>query len=514
MVTIKDGGGSNNMEYVSGGTCLQLYSTGSSRSYYVSVPDGYYISQMAFTATLGSGLTVTIADNDEYAFTSDVEDVTTLDVNAQEVHILLTGSGQWLAFSSLSVTVVKGNAPDATYLDDIVGKVVSSVATEATTIGNISEDAWYMLYNCRTNNGETVATPLYDTGTEIYRAATADANPVSVGDKAESAAKYLVRFIQNTEFTSADENVSSSDTNNKVYQLQFASARYWADMSDYTSGSVYTSSTSIGNYNVYTVDENDTWIYLNVYDMGYCINNNGAGSNVCLYNNGYHSGENINEEWTLYKVELADAEDDNTVEVDWTMTTAGWGTLILPFDADVPTSMAAYTCSSLDGEELVLTEASSIAKNTPYIVEYTGEDELTEDISCAFSGTPDDFYYTLVKQEGEYLVGTLKDIYVPKWDTSVTDYVLQKQNDYVAFYYVASDEISLTAYHCYLSVPASSDVKAFFSFPSSSADTETAISGIEDGAAAGSAMYDLSGRQVSSPRKGIYIKGGKKVIIK
>ncbi len=46
-------------------------------------------------------------------------------------------------------------------------------------------------------------------------------------------------------------------------------------------------------------------------------------------------------------------------------------------------------------------------------------------------------------------------------------------------------------------------------------DTETAIAGVEANAAQSNAIYDLSGRQVTSEGKpGIYIVGGKKVLVK
>ena len=44
--------------------------------------------------------------------------------------------------------------------------------------------------------------------------------------------------------------------------------------------------------------------------------------------------------------------------------------------------------------------------------------------------------------------------------------------------------------------------------------TETGISHIETAQGAADAYYDLSGRRIATPGKGLYIKNGKKVLVK
>ncbi|MCD8285055.1 MAG: hypothetical protein LUB62_02360 [Prevotellaceae bacterium] len=502
---------SNNLSYDAEGH-LRLHAAYEEFAYYIEAPDGYYISRLTFTASLDEGLTAVFAENEAYTFSSSVTEEQTLEVDQQKVRVQLVGNGHDLTLTSLEATLVKGNAPGTTYAEGIEGKVVSSVATEPTTILNITEGDWYLMYN---NRGGS--TPLYDTGTEIHRATTADAHPVSEGSKATAVAQYLVRFLL-TDKTSQDQNVAQNDTCNKVYNLQFATANYWAGHTTAGKSVIATtpSEEEKGDYNVYIDAGDDPWVYLNFYDMGSKVDNNGAGKEVAIWQSGYHSAEAENEEWTLYRVELADEDlaEDNTLSLSWTMTTAGWATLILPFDADLPEGMEAFTCQSLSGSTLELTPAPSLAKNTPYIIRYAGETLPLEDIICPFEGTPDPFYYT--QQREGYLTGTLKDIYVPRWDTTVSDYVLQQpEGSAAAFFLVASDEIPLTANHCYLSLPSASEAKQTISLPTQDGGCETSLTALPAAEQPrGAAYYDLTGRKVSTPRKGIYIRQGRKQVFK
>ena len=45
-------------------------------------------------------------------------------------------------------------------------------------------------------------------------------------------------------------------------------------------------------------------------------------------------------------------------------------------------------------------------------------------------------------------------------------------------------------------------------------DEATGIMSVEKANAPSDAIYDLQGRRVAAPRKGIYIKGGRKVVLK
>jgi len=175
------------------------------------------------------------------------------------------------------------------------------------------------------------------------------------------------------------------------------------------------------------------------------------------------------------------------------------GTLIVPFDASLPSGLKAYSCNALDGDELTLTPAASIEARTPYIVYaesgYSGSLIGTVDMSADY-GTTDVF------ADG-YLTGVLTNT------TVSTGYILQNQGTGPKFYDAEGVTFSLPAGRCYLTPPAS-PIKSFgFNF----GDVDR-IEKIFNSQFPIFNLYDLSGRRVEAPTRGIYIKGTRKVVIK
>ena len=179
------------------------------------------------------------------------------------------------------------------------------------------------------------------------------------------------------------------------------------------------------------------------------------------------------------------------------------GTLILPFNADLPTGLKAYSCNAIgDGDLLTLTPAASIEACTPYIVYaengYSGNLSGTATLS-------DDTNVTDVFTDG-YLTGVLTTA------TTNTGYVLQNQGSGPMFYDTDGDTFSIPAGRCYLTPSASNNVKSFgFNF-----DTPTSIEDQLSNCQSSNCklLYDLSGRRVESPTRGIYIQGTRKVVVK
>ena len=175
------------------------------------------------------------------------------------------------------------------------------------------------------------------------------------------------------------------------------------------------------------------------------------------------------------------------------------GTLILPFDAALPSGLKAYSCNAAEGDLLTLTAAESIEACKPYIV------SAESGFSGSLSGTVDmsaDYGTTDVFAEG-YLTGVLSST------TVSTGYILQNQGDGPMFYDAEGVTFSLPAGRCYLT-PSGAGVKAFnFSFD----DDATAIEMV-NGKSVNGKLYDLSGRRVLAPARGIYIRGTRKVVIK
>ncbi len=114
----------------------------------------------------------------------------------------------------------------------------------------------------------------------------------------------------------------------------------------------------------------------------------------------------------------------NTLEHKYSVGTVGFGTLILPFNAELPSGMKVYSCSEVDANGVLnLTEESSIRRNVPYIVNATpGEYSFVgpEAIDAGKSSF----------QEGILVGAVANDVSLNKG----TDYILQEQNGKVAFY--------------------------------------------------------------------------------
>lgn len=176
------------------------------------------------------------------------------------------------------------------------------------------------------------------------------------------------------------------------------------------------------------------------------------------------------------------------------------GTLILPFDAELPAGLKAYTCNAAEGDLLTLTPAESIAACTPYIV------YAENGYSGTLTGTatlPDESNVTDVFADG-YLTGVLSGT------TVNSGYILQNQGSGPLFYDAEGVTFSLPAGRCYLT-PTASGVKAFtFNFD----DTTGIEDQIVNCKSSNCQLYDLSGRKIEAPARGIYIQGTRKVVVK
>jgi hypothetical protein len=163
---------------------------------------------------------------------------------------------------------------------------------------------------------------------------------------------------------------------------------------------------------------------------------------------------------------------------------------MLPFAAELPYGMKAYTCDEVDDNVLTLTPATSFAPNTPYIVEEGAGNHTFSGYGLA----------TKVSYEGGLLTGVYADTKVP-----AGSYVLQEKDGNVKFYLVSAGENmqpTLNPYRAYLTVPAeSAGVKAF-----SFGGETTGINGVEtltDGTV--ESIYTINGTRVNSLQKGLNI---------
>lgn len=272
------------------------------------------------------------------------------------------------------------------------------------------------------------------------------------------------------------------------------------------------SDAGVNYYNISTTLSTGTTMYLTTATLGYGANNYHSGlrwtddatkalnveirsaseGQYYLWNTMQnaaiaHNGNTNNDAFTKNSATFSIVE---APEAEVTLNSdGGYYTLMLPFAAELPAGMKAYTCAEVDGNVLTLTEATSFAPNTPYIV-VEGAGDYT------FSG------YGLATKDS-YEGGLLTGVYA-KTKVPAGSYVLQGENDNVKFYLVSAEENmqpTLSPYRAYLTVPAeSAGVKAF-----SFGGETTGINAIEALQNGDAEIYTINGTRVNSLQKGLNI---------
>ena len=180
-----------------------------------------------------------------------------------------------------------------------------------------------------------------------------------------------------------------------------------------------------------------------------------------------------------------------------TITAAGAGTLCLPFAAGIPDGVTAWTLTYTSGDKATATPVvTTIPANTPVLLNGTGEK--------TFSGSG------AVSASATNVSGAMTGVFATS-TVPVNSYVLQKQSEKVGFFKVTGDK-TINPFRAYLTAPTSAPGLSII-FPENG--DVTGISEIEKMKNADNVtIFDLQGRKVAQPQKGLYIVNGKKVIFK
>lgn len=179
-----------------------------------------------------------------------------------------------------------------------------------------------------------------------------------------------------------------------------------------------------------------------------------------------------------------------------------YGTICLPYDVDMASVSGVekvYTVSNMTSELATLTPVEAMEAGKPYIFKASADEVvIPAKVGGAVVGTP---------QEDTYLVGTFADIDKMDYGT----YVLSGNKFCKVVEGNEGDAVTLGAYRCYFK-PLANGIKNF-GFVEDDGET-TGIDNVENGTYMKNAViYDLTGRRVTSPVKGIYIVNGKKMVI-
>lgn len=187
-----------------------------------------------------------------------------------------------------------------------------------------------------------------------------------------------------------------------------------------------------------------------------------------------------------------------------------YGTVIFPFTPDVSSGfddITFYSCASVNSttNNVQLDEVTTPAANTPYLIKNDGGSNFSKTLTGW--GTATSASYSDGLLTGVYTAATIAE--------GANNYVLQTPtegvNEGVQAFYSVDEDFTATAYKCYLTYSAGGDVKAFgFEF----SDDETGIQTLSDSPLKGENIYNLAGQRVSKAVKGLYIKNGRKVVVK
>ncbi|MBQ7472322.1 MAG: glycoside hydrolase N-terminal domain-containing protein [Prevotella sp.] len=183
-----------------------------------------------------------------------------------------------------------------------------------------------------------------------------------------------------------------------------------------------------------------------------------------------------------------------------TVGSAARGTVVVPFEADVTGDVEAYTLSYISDNMVKGTPVETIEANQPVLLKNSGTLVLT-----AKEGTLE---YKAAPVEG-MLTGVYETVKAP-----IGSYVLQKQNDLVAFYKVADadHQPTIKPFRAYLDAPSTARVLSI-GFD----DEVTGIGSLSPNASeAEGSYYSIDGRKLTGKpvQRGVYVVNGKKVVIK
>ncbi len=171
-----------------------------------------------------------------------------------------------------------------------------------------------------------------------------------------------------------------------------------------------------------------------------------------------------------------------------------------PVDLEIPTGVKAYTAGTVNGGWITLNEieGTTLPHNTGVILEYDAYDSAAGDAANTKNFT----ILSTTTDGSSSLTGTVA---AASCDTN-SKLVLGYENSEWGIYKYSGT--TLNGFKAFMDAPAG--VKGFaFSF-----DTVDEIKSVLNGEHGQDEVFDLSGRRVAQPTRGIYIVNGKKVLIK
>ena len=192
------------------------------------------------------------------------------------------------------------------------------------------------------------------------------------------------------------------------------------------------------------------------------------------------------------------------IAYDIPINSYGYATLYLDMSVSVPDGCSAYYCLTEGNYVNLLPVGEVIPSNVGVVINA----ESNKTTSFAYTTAPNNNESAILSTN--QLIGFVHDMFVT--DDRNAYYALNVKNNKLGFYLpqTATDGgFTAKAYKAYLQIPIEHKVSMFFIHRG---DDEAAIVPVAN--ISEDVVYDLQGRVVSSPAPGIYIRGGKKIVIR
>ena len=206
-----------------------------------------------------------------------------------------------------------------------------------------------------------------------------------------------------------------------------------------------------------------------------------------------------------------------------TVKEANAATLIIPFATTIPEGASCYTLTYSSGDNITATPVeTTLNANTPVLVTATGSSEGKKYKFNASTAPTSTTPASTDVEEANRTNGVLVGNYTADYVVPANNYILTKHGESVAFRKVAEGNTNkVKANHAYLSatrIPSKGSAPAYFkiSFPGNDGTTAIKAVDMEKTLSDDGAIYNLQGVRMNSDNlpKGIYVKNGKKFVVK
>jgi len=193
-----------------------------------------------------------------------------------------------------------------------------------------------------------------------------------------------------------------------------------------------------------------------------------------------------------------------TVNINATVTTLGYASFSWPRALDFTNSgLTAFIAKDCNGQSIQLHEVTKVPANTGLILKGIAGSENTYSLETTDEETLDDV-------SSNQLTGTASGAYTVEGENI---YVLSNLDDGTPGFYNANEGIHVGQYKAYLAYTG--DIPARTGLTFDEGDAATGIESCKQEEGKGSLLfYDLQGRNVNQPQKGVYVSNGRKVIVK